>query len=429
MAVYTFGDDTITDLPTSGSTTALTSGTAPFTFNPFATVTSVVDSAGPDSVTLRLSLVDLVVPFNPPPQTDGAVLFSVDGASTTTLGLGASTTFTGTSAQAVTWLQNIFVVNFSLQDRFTVRLRGIRDDGTEASVRNYNYVIACFLRGTMIATPAGEREVEALQAGDLVITLDGTAKPVKWIGHRSYEAEFGATEAFVRPVVFKAGSLGAGLPVRDLKVSPQHAMLIDGVMVPAAALVNGVSIVRDESRSDVTYFHIEMDGHEAVFAEGAASETFVDHDSRAMFDNADEYNLVYGTAAARPTEQPRLEEGVQLAGIRRRLAEIAGIAASVVAGPITGNLEGIQDGVLSGWVIDTVSGEAVEAEVLVDGEVVGSIVANRYRADLDQAGLAGGRGGFTTALSAAVESLSQISLRRIVDGQVLAARAVETVSA
>lgn len=430
MAIYTFGDDTITDLPTSGSTTSLSSGSAPFTFNPFATVTSVVDSAGADSVTLRLGLIDLFIDSNPPPQTDGAVLHSVDNGTTSTIGLGSSVFFTGTSAQTLTWLQNIFVVNNSLQDRFSVVLRGVRDNGSlTTQTRTYSYIIACFLQGTMIATPAGERAVEALQAGDMVTTLDGSAKPVKWIGHRSYEAEFGATEAFVRPVVFKAGSLGAGLPVRDLKVSPQHAMLIDGVMVPAAALVNGVSIVRDGSHSDVTYFHIELDGHEAVFAEGAASETFVDHNSRAMFDNADEYGLVFGSASVRPTEQPRLEEGYELAAIRRRLAGIAGIATNVVAGPITGNLEAIQDGVLSGWMIDTVSGEAVEAEVLVAGEVVGRVVANRYRTDLDQAGLAGGRGGFTTVLPAGVDSLSQVSLRRIVDGQLLAAPATETVGA
>ena len=182
------------------------------------------------------------------------------------------------------------------------------DEDTTAtfSGRSLNYItVACFLEGTQIRTPAGERAVESLRSGDLVVTADGTAKAVKWIGHRSYEAEFGASEAFVRPVVFKAGSLGGGLPVRDLKVSPQHGMLIDGAMVPAAALVNGVSIVRDENPGDITYFHIEMEGHEAVFAEGALSETFVDHDSRAMFDNADEFGMLFGTAQARPVEQPR----------------------------------------------------------------------------------------------------------------------------
>ena len=282
----------------------------------------------------------------------------------------------------------------------------------------------------MIRTPAGEQAVEMLRAGDSVVTLDGNAKPVKWIGHRSYEAEFGASEVFVRPVVFKAGSLGGGLPVRDLKVSPQHGMLIDGAMVPAAALVNGVSIVRDENPGDVSYFHIELEGHEAVFAEGAASETFVDHDSRAMFDNADEYNLIYGTSAPRPTEQPRLEEGFQLAAIRRRLAEIAGIAAGPNAvGPVAGHLERLENGILTGWLVDAAAAEAVEAEVLVDGEVVGRVMANRYRADLDQAGIGGGRGGFSIALPASAERLEQVSVRRVLDGQVLVGGVLETARA
>jgi hypothetical protein len=266
--------------------------------------------------------------------------------------------------------------------------------------------------------------------GDLVTTADGSTKPVKWVGHRTYEAEFGASEAFVRPVVFTAGSLGGGLPVRDLKVSPQHAMLIDGVMVPAAALVNDVSIVRDVAPGAITYFHIELDGHEAILAEGAATETFVDNNSRALFDNADEYNLIHGTASARPVEQPRLEEGFQLAAIRRRLAEIAGITAGTAAtGPVKGHLERIADGVLQGWLVDTVGTDAVEAEVLVDGEVVGRVVANRYRGDLDQAGVRGGRGGFSIALPASAERLEQVSLRRVIDGQVLTAPAAETVRA
>jgi len=330
------------------------------------------------------------------------------------------------------WLRTMTIVGTSTTtDAFQIAIRGMDESSTtlQGTGRTLTYVtVPCFLEGTLIRTPAGERPVEALRRGDLVVTADGTTKAVKWIGHRSYEAEFGASEAFVRPVVFKAGSLGGGLPVRDLKVSPQHGMLVDGVMVPAAALVNGVSILRDANPGDVTYFHIELDGHEAVFAEGALSETFVDHDSRAMFDNADEFGMLFGTAATRPVEQPRLEEGFRLAAIRRRLAEVAGIPAGPAAGgPATGNLERIEDGVLHGWIVDTACAEAVEAEVLVDGEVVGRVVANRYRADLDQAGLAGGRGGFTFALPASAERLEQVSLRRVIDGQVLAA--VEAVEA
>ncbi len=443
MATMIFDDDTIigdnlvagatgtAQVPGTGSTNTITVGLATsFTFNPFADVT-VADAGLTDAVNFRLGFAE-----NPDlgATTSGPTLFTVSGGSSAAVAINsAALTFLGTAADAQTFLRSLFIVTSAITDTFTITLRG-RNEANSANaggVRNINYaIVPCYLRGTMIRTPAGEQAVEMLRAGDSVVTLDGNAKPVKWIGHRSYEAEFGASEVFVRPVVFKAGSLGGGLPVRDLKVSPQHGMLIDGAMVPAAALVNGVSIVRDENPGDVSYFHIELEGHEAVFAEGAASETFVDHDSRAMFDNADEYNLIYGTSAPRPTEQPRLEEGFQLAAIRRRLAEIAGIAAGPNAvGPVAGHLERLENGILTGWLVDAAAAEAVEAEVLVDGEVVGRVMANRYRADLDQAGIGGGRGGFSIALPASAERLEQVSVRRVLDGQVLVGGVLETARA
>ncbi len=438
MATFIFEDESIVgndplgtgvEIPTAnGATTTITIGTAAsVTFNPFANVV-VDDTAGTDLVRFRISFNDNIDIAG----SGGATMFTVSGTSSAQVVMDSGFQFlaNGTDADVQAFLRNVFIVANTNTD-FTINLRVQREASSGNINRFINYSVApCYLQGTLIRTPDGDRPVEILRAGDSVVTLGGDAKVVKWIGHRSYEAEFGASEAFVRPVVFKAGSLGGGLPVRDLKVSPQHGMLIDGAMVPAAALVNGVSIVRDQNPSDVSYFHIELDSHEAVFAEGAASETFVDHDSRAMFDNADEYNMLYGNAATRPVEQPRLEEGSELAAIRRRLAEIAGIAAApAAAGPVMGKLERIENGVLQGWMVDSAGAEAVEAEVLVDGEVVGRVVANRYRGDLDQAGIAGGCGGFTIALPASAERLEQVSVRRIVDGQVLAGAMVEAVRA
>lgn len=302
MATLTFEDDTISSIPlASGSSTTITSGTAPYTFNPFAGAT-VADAGSPDAVTLRLIFGD-ISGGTVPADSDGATLFHVTNGTTNAMLQGSTFTMEGTAASVTTWLDSMFIVGYSLNDFFRVTLRGYTEAGAQTGNNFINsYLLACYMQGTMIRTPTGERPVEALQAGDLVATLDGSAKKVKWIGHRTYEAAFGAAEAFVRPVVIRAGALGGNLPTRDLKVSPQHGMLVDGVMVPAAALVNGVSIVRDTTPADVTYFHVEMDGHEAIFAEGAASETFVDHNSRAMFDNADEYSLLYGNTATEVQE-------------------------------------------------------------------------------------------------------------------------------
>ena len=452
MGTMTFLDDTVDGLPGAGAgavtITVAPDGNNNYTFNPFNTTGSfvstatVVDASGPDNLTLRLIFSDAAGDD----AGDGMKLFNYVGGSFvqdsgTWTGVGGSyvqvnqggagstinsvASTDGTAAQVEGWLQTMYIIGGDFNDAFRISLRGLDSSGVLGSTFSFTYTIACFMQGTMIATPAGERAVEALQAGDLVTTLDGTAKKVKWIGHRTYEDEFGASEAFVRPVLFRAGSLGGGLPTRDLKVSPQHAMMIDGVMVPAGALVNGVTILRDTPVADVTYFHVELDGHEAIFAEGAATETFIDHNSRAIFDNADEYSLLYGNAATEVQEIARLEEGVQLAAIRATLADIAGIVAIPAAGKLQGNLERLEDGMLTGWVIDSAGADAVVADVLAGGEVVARVVANRYRADLDQAGLNGGRGGFTVALPASIDSLTQVSLRRVVDGQMLAGAVLE----
>ena len=86
-------------------------------------------------------------------------------------------------------------------------------------------------------------------------------------------------------------------PHSDLYVSPAHAIYIDGVLIPASNLVNGVTIVADAKPEalSLTYFHIELETHEAILAEGLAVESFR-HDNPGAFDNADEYVRLYGSA-------------------------------------------------------------------------------------------------------------------------------------
>ena len=183
--------------------------------------------------------------------------------------------------------------------------------------------LPCYLRGTMIATPDGEREVESLAIGDLVSTASGEARAVRWIGTRAYAARFAANNRDVQPVVFEAGSIADNVPSRALHVSPDHAMFIDGVLVPAAALINGTSIRRAEGIEQVEYFHIELDSHDILVADGAFAESFVDCDSRAMFHNVSEHASLYpeDNSAQWTFCAPRVEDGAQVAAIRARLAD------------------------------------------------------------------------------------------------------------
>jgi hypothetical protein len=181
----------------------------------------------------------------------------------------------------------------------------------------------CFLAGTLIATPTGERAVETLAIGDLVQTVDGRAAPVRWLGVQAIVTAF-ADRLRALPIRIGAGSLDEGLPVRDLLVSPDHALLLDGLLVQAGALVNGTTIVREKMLpARFRYYHVELDDHALVLAEGVAAETFVDNVSRGGFDNVAEYAVLYGDAGSRIAEiaTPRLKSARQLPrALRERLA-------------------------------------------------------------------------------------------------------------
>ena len=157
-------------------------------------------------------------------------------------------------------------------------------------------LVFCFAQDTLISTPVGETRVDQLAIGDLVRTDDRAAVPVKWIGRQTVMPFFAGQAAL--PVIIQKGALDGGLPVADLTVTPDHGMVLDGYVINASALVNGGSIRFAEPQdlaARTTYYHVETDAHDVIFANGAAAETFVDTASRAKFDNFAEYVALYGT--------------------------------------------------------------------------------------------------------------------------------------
>ena len=185
----------------------------------------------------------------------------------------------------------------------------------------------CFLAGTMIAVPGGERAVEELAIGDMVLTAGGETRPVLWIGRQTLHRHFG-DPLRTHPIRIAAGALGDSLPTRDLFVSPDHALLLEGQLVQAGALVNGTTVVKHKPEEPrYTYYHIELQDHALVLAEGVAAETFVDNVTRGRFDNYAEYEALYGTDAAAIAEMdlPRVKSARQLPdSLRTRLAARAG---------------------------------------------------------------------------------------------------------
>jgi hypothetical protein len=184
----------------------------------------------------------------------------------------------------------------------------------------------CFCRGTSILTERGEVRVEDLAIGDTVVTVSGEAKPIKWIGRRSYAGRFIAGNREVWPIVVRADALAPEIPLRDLWLSPGHALLLDGVLVPAEHLVNGLTILQAGAIDKVEYFHLEFEAHEVILAEAAPAESYVECDNRQGFHNAHEFAALYPDDARASFGYclPRLEAGMaELAAIRDRLFERA----------------------------------------------------------------------------------------------------------
>ena len=134
----------------------------------------------------------------------------------------------------------------------------------------------CFLCGTLIMTPAGEISVESLKIGDFVKTVHGKALAIKWIGRHLYKRNGASWPADVVSIRIARHAIDEQTPRRDLYVSPGHALLVDGVLIRAKDLVNGISIVPalPDNREMIEYYHILLDTHEAILAEGAAAESF-----------------------------------------------------------------------------------------------------------------------------------------------------------
>lgn len=145
----------------------------------------------------------------------------------------------------------------------------------------------CFTPGAMITTQRGEIAVQHLQVGDRVITRDNGIQPVRWVGKTQMFLQDFQAEPHLLPVLVRQGSLGKGLPERDLMVSPNHRLLVANertslrfsereVLVAAKHLsVPGVHTVQS---SGTTYIHFMCDRHEVVLVNGIWTESFQPED-------------------------------------------------------------------------------------------------------------------------------------------------------
>lgn len=179
----------------------------------------------------------------------------------------------------------------------------------------------CFVAGTRLLTPSGPVAVEDLQEGDVVVTASGTNRPVTWIGQMLVRPKMRPRPNDANPVLVRPHAFGPDLPSRDVRLSPGHSVLVDGVLVPVGLLVNGVTILQEEV-DEVRYFHIELESHDVVLAEGLPCESYLDDGNRSSFANADNFVAIQGRLDPQNWENacaPMVAAGPQLVALQQRL--------------------------------------------------------------------------------------------------------------
>lgn len=217
--------------------------------------------------------------------------------------------------------------------------------------------LACFAQGTLIRTPRGDVAVEALSVGQSVVTASGAHRRIKWLGHRAVNCVDHPDARGVWPIRVAAHAFGAGKPERDLLLSPGHSVgvtVVDEVLIPIGALVNGSTIARVPVDS-VTYWHVELDSHDILLADGLPAESYLEMENRVFFAEGGAMIDALPESAARRTHadfcRPFLQDGVVVDAVRATLAARAAAA---------------------GWTPD----RAVDLRLLVDGAEVAGVLAD-----------------------------------------------------
>jgi hypothetical protein len=287
---------------------------------------------------------------------------------------------------------------------------------------------ASFCSGTRILTTRGRVRVEKLRLGDQVVTVNHGPQPVQWIGHRIYSHAFLRLNPTGFPVRIQIGAIDDGVPSRDLFLSPFHNLLIDGILIPAEALVNGSSITRCTDMDPVSYYNIEIPMHAVVLAEDTPAESYVDRGDRAMFMNTTFLEVPQAAAASGARScAPILESGPNVDRVRARIALRSGINPPDIMerpqdGPLLGAVEWADHHFVSGWAwLPDHPNEPVVLEILDKQEVIAVTLADQHRSDLRRSGIGNGCHAFHVELPRALDPAQSYRLvvRRAADGRSL----------
>ncbi len=209
------------------------------------------------------------------------------------IAIGNTIDLTSTTANAATWASNVLTVSNSgtvvttlaMPGNFSGYTFGVAPDGATGS--DVTVTATCYAAGTRILTPRGEVPIERLHRDDLVLTISGQAQPIRWIGRRRVDFQSHPNRQRIMPVRIAAHAFGPGRPKRNLLLSPDHAVFVEGVLIPIRHLINGSNVTQVE-RQTITYYHIELPRHDVLLAEGMPAESYLEAGARNAFGNGDD---------------------------------------------------------------------------------------------------------------------------------------------
>jgi hypothetical protein len=172
---------------------------------------------------------------------------------------------------------------------FTMPIQGSYDSAPQVVLQDGAVTVSlslpCFAAGTRIMTRRGKVPVEKLRVGDEVATLLSQGfRPVRWLGHRTIRVADHPRPHDILPVRIPAGAFAAGVPSHDLYLSPDHAVFSDLVLIPVKHLIGHGAITQIDVES-IIYWHVELDRHDVLMAEGLPAESYLDTGDRASFAN------------------------------------------------------------------------------------------------------------------------------------------------
>jgi hypothetical protein len=208
----------------------------------------------------------------------------------------------------------------------------VQSAGVQSGDGEVTITLACYCRGSRILTYVGDVAVEDLAVGDLVVTASGDFLPVKWLGHRALDCRRHPDPRGVWPVRVSAGAFGEQNPTDDLWLSPGHCVAAEGVLMPIRVLINGRTIAQIET-DQVEYWHVELERHDILLANGLPAESYLDTGNRTAFVNGGDFLDLHPDFEPKEVTEtclPQVKKGPEVERTKAKLLARAKLAGHVV---------------------------------------------------------------------------------------------------